>query len=385
MDDNKQLILIVDDEPTNLELMMQILGNNYRLAFATNGAEALKATEKLEPDIILLDIMMPEMDGYEVCRHLKTNEKTQSIPVIFVTAKGETDDEIRGLELGAIDYITKPVSPPIVKARIKNHLALKSALEEIERKNNMLEKQNNELIEASQLREDVEQITRHDLKTPLNAVISFPRIMLAKPDSFSQSDLEYLEIIEDAGLQILNMINLSLDLFKMERGRYILQPDKMDILRIIERIMIENRQIMELKKLSQIIRINGNPVNDKTALFYIQGEELLCYSMMANLIKNALERSPKKEIVGIDLFEENNAAVICIHNTGCVPENIRSRFFDKYITSGKTSGSGLGTYSARLIAETHGGSIHLDTSDEKGTTVRIRIPLESSDEVELMI
>ncbi len=103
MNENKWLILVVDDEPNNLQLMMRILGDNHRLAFATNGVEALEAVQKLNPDIILLDIMMPETDGYEVCRRLKANEKTRSIPVIFVTAKGETDDETKGLDLGAIE------------------------------------------------------------------------------------------------------------------------------------------------------------------------------------------------------------------------------------------------------------------------------------------
>ena len=112
MDDNARRVLIVDDEPNNLELMMRILGNDYSLAFAISGIEALEATEKLKPDIILLDIMMPEMDGYEICRRLKANAKTRDIPVIFVTAKGETDDETRGLELGAIDYMACYLKKP---------------------------------------------------------------------------------------------------------------------------------------------------------------------------------------------------------------------------------------------------------------------------------
>ncbi|MCP4459635.1 MAG: response regulator, partial [Cytophagales bacterium] len=207
MNDNKQLVLVVDDEPDNLQLMMRILGDDYRLAFATNSVEALEATRKLNPDIILLDIMMPETDGYEVCRRLKADKATQAIPIVFVTAKGETDDETKGLELGAIDYITKPVSRPIVKARIKNHLALKAAREEIM-------EQNKELIEAASLREDMERIARHDLKTPLSAIIGFSQIMLDINDNLSPKNLEYIEIINESGLKMVNMINFSLDLFK---------------------------------------------------------------------------------------------------------------------------------------------------------------------------
>ncbi|MDM8544086.1 hybrid sensor histidine kinase/response regulator [Desulfococcaceae bacterium HSG7] len=366
MNENKWLILVVDDEPNNLQLMMRILGDDYRLAFATNGVEALEAVRKLNPDIILLDIMMPETDGYEVCRHLKANEETRSIPVIFITAKGETDDETKGLELGAIDYITKPVSRPIVRARIRNHLALKAAREEIM-------EQNKELIEAARLRDDMERIARHDLKTPLNSIIGFPQVIRGNNRNLSPKDMEYLNIIEQAGLKMLNMINLSLDLFKMERGIYQFKPEKVDIIEIVKRILIDSQIIMKGKNLSRSIRFNGKSITYKQE-FYIHTEELLCYSMLANLIKNAIEASPEKEPISIDIFEENDAIVIGIHNKGAVPADIRARFFDKYVTSDKVKGSGLGTYSAKLIAETHGGSIHLDTSDEKGTAVKVRLP-----------
>jgi len=366
MNENKWLVLVVDDEPNNLELMMRILGNDYRLAFATSGVDALEVVQKLNPDIILLDIMMPETDGYEVRRRLKSNEATQDIPVIFVTAKGETDDETKGLELGAVDYITKPVSQPIVKARIKNHLALKAAREEIM-------EQNKELIEAAHLREDMDRISRHDLKSPLNSIIGFSQLMIDVNHDLSPKHLEYIEIINKSGLKMLNMINLSLELFKMERKIYQYKPEKMDILGIIRIMQTEGRILMKGKELSMIIRLNGESVTGKEK-FNIHAEELLCYSMLANLIKNALEASPKKEQVAIDIFDENDAAVISIHNKGSVPSDIRAKFFDKYVTSGKSMGSGLGTYSAKLIAETHGGSIHFNTSDEKGTTVTIRLP-----------
>ncbi|MCI5142996.1 MAG: response regulator, partial [Candidatus Electrothrix sp. ATG1] len=111
----KKKILIVDDEPNNLHLLRMILHGDYSLAFAKNGQEALEATEKHDPDLILLDIMMPVMDGYEACGRLKNNPATAKIPVIFVTAMGEVNDESRGFDLGGVDYITKPISAPIVR------------------------------------------------------------------------------------------------------------------------------------------------------------------------------------------------------------------------------------------------------------------------------
>ena len=121
----KPTILIVDDTPANLSLLCEILKPDYRTKAAVNGEKALRlAFSDAPPDLILLDIMMPGMDGYEVCRRLKANPATRDIPVIFVTAMSEVEDETRGLALGGVDYVTKPISAPIVKARVKTHLAL---------------------------------------------------------------------------------------------------------------------------------------------------------------------------------------------------------------------------------------------------------------------
>ena len=125
-------ILIVDDEPNNLQLLRQILKTDYLLTFAKNGQDALEAAEKHRPDLILLDIMMPIMDGYEACRRLKKNPVTAKIPVIFITAMGETEDESRGFDVGGVDYITKPISAPIVRVRVKTHLSL-VRIEELEK------------------------------------------------------------------------------------------------------------------------------------------------------------------------------------------------------------------------------------------------------------
>ena len=133
-------ILIVDDTPENIDVLGEVLKPHYRRSVALNGQKGLQIAASSDlPDLILLDIMMPGMDGYEVCRRLKADEKTKGIPIIFVTAKGEVEDENKGFELGAVDYITKPISPPIVLARVKTHLELKLAREELENQNEVLE------------------------------------------------------------------------------------------------------------------------------------------------------------------------------------------------------------------------------------------------------
>jgi diguanylate cyclase (GGDEF)-like protein len=118
-------VLLVDDVPANLSLLSSILRDDYRIQLATSGAKALELVEAGAPDLILLDVMMPDMDGHEVCKRLKSNPKTRDIPVLFVTAQNQVEDEEQGLTLGAMDYIHKPISPPLIKALVRNHIALK--------------------------------------------------------------------------------------------------------------------------------------------------------------------------------------------------------------------------------------------------------------------
>ena len=138
----KPTILVVDDTPDNITLLCSLLGDQYRNKVATNGAKALKiARSDPKPDLILLDIMMPEIDGYEVCRQLKADPSTEHIPIIFLTAKTQEGDETKGFELGAVDYITKPIVPPILMARVHTHLALQDARKFLEKQNEILEEQ----------------------------------------------------------------------------------------------------------------------------------------------------------------------------------------------------------------------------------------------------
>ena len=122
-------ILIADDEPNNLKVLQQILKDDYQLIFANNGEKAVAATKKHKPDLILLDIMMPELNGYEACKKIKEDSEVKNIPIIFVTAMGEVDDETYGFDVGAVDYILKPISAPIVHCRVKTHLSLVQAEE----------------------------------------------------------------------------------------------------------------------------------------------------------------------------------------------------------------------------------------------------------------
>ena len=128
----KSRVLLVDDQPENIDILANVLGEDYQVLVALNGAKALEIAGKTDsPDLILLDVMMPEMDGYEVCRRLQESEDTREIPIIFVTAMSDVEDETKGFALGAVDFITKPLSPSIVRARVHTQLALKEARDKI--------------------------------------------------------------------------------------------------------------------------------------------------------------------------------------------------------------------------------------------------------------
>ena len=129
MSKHAQTVLVVDDEAININLLVELLKDEYRTIVATNGEQAIRRVQENTPDLILLDVMMPDMDGFEVCRRLKTAEKTKEIPIVFVTAMDKHDDEATGLDIGAVDYIRKPFPPSVVRARVRNLLELKQARE----------------------------------------------------------------------------------------------------------------------------------------------------------------------------------------------------------------------------------------------------------------
>ncbi|KUI96658.1 response regulator [Vibrio sp. MEBiC08052] len=139
MDDGRDTVLIVDDNAENRALLAEVLKPYFHILVTTRGEQAIKVCQKHLPDVVLLDIMMPEMDGYEVCRHLKSDVRTQAIPVIFLTAKSQIADEQRGFDVGAVDYILKPISPPILLARVHTHLRLKQAMSDLASQNHILE------------------------------------------------------------------------------------------------------------------------------------------------------------------------------------------------------------------------------------------------------
>jgi hypothetical protein len=224
---------------------------------------------------------------------------------------------------------------------------------------------------ADALREDVERMTRHDLKSPLTAILTLPQLFKREAD-LTPRQTEMLNLVQSAGYRMLHMINQSLDLYRMERGVYELSPQPVDLLPILDNIAAELHGMMETRALGMDIILSGRPRQEGDA-FVIRGEEMLCYTMFSNLVRNAVEASPQEGRITVTLAE-NASHDVAVHNAGAVPQDIRSRFFHKYVTAGKKDGTGLGTYGAKLIAETHGGRIRMETSESHGTTVTVHFP-----------
>ncbi len=224
--------------------------------------------------------------------------------------------------------------------------------------------------QLEQLKNDVEMMMRHDLKNPLGNIMIFQNL-LEKLPQLNEDEKKWVECIGKAGNQIKKLIEMPLDLFKMETGRYEFYPENIDILKILKDTSIQVLSTSN-KNISTQIYIDGEQVQESDTVF-INGEEHLCYEMFCNLILNAKEASKEGDEISIHI-SNNNAIEITIQNPAAVPEKIRHDFFGKYITEGKTKGTGLGTYSAKLIAETQGATISMQTSEEDGTSVTVSFP-----------
>jgi DNA-binding response OmpR family regulator len=352
----KSTVLIVDDVPTNIEILAGALKDEYAIKVAISGRKAIEIADSFQVDLILLDIMMPVMDGFETCRQLKANPKTAGIPIIFLSAKDAVDDVVGGLRLGAVDYVSKPADPTILKARIATHLTLAAATADLKRQNDLL-------IENAHLREDVERMTRHDLKSPLAVALHGSQAL--QDSELTNSQREHARMIEMAANNALEMINRTLDIYRMEKGEYQPALQAFDLGALLDRVAQQTR----LAFAPNAIEIRFAAPSDTICL----GEPLLCYSMFSNAFKNAAEASPEGGLIKVDVSPGYGSLHVVIDNEGEVPLTMRGRFFEKYATADKEDGSGLGTYSIRLMAEVQGGGASMDTGDGH-TRLTITLP-----------
>jgi PAS domain S-box-containing protein len=218
--------------------------------------------------------------------------------------------------------------------------------------------------ESMRLREEVERMSRHDLKTPLNSVIAVSRL-LRQSAKLSREDEELLSIVERAGYRILSMVNLSLDIFRMEQGSYQFRAQAVDLSEVARKVAAD----LESQAASKDVVINLKQSGHATA----RAEELLSYSMFANLVKNAIEAAPEGGVVTVTVEGAGDAVSVHIHNAGEISPKVRPHFFEKYATTGKDGGVGLGAYSARLMARVQEGEITMHSDAAAGTTLSVRM------------
>ena len=357
-------ILVVDDYPVSLTLLTHLFRDDYQVLTATDGATALRiCRSKPSPDLVLRDVMMPDMYGFEVVRRMRETPEAAHIPVIFVT--GLTDDaaRLRGMELGAVDFVSKNTDPKVLRSRVRNFIKFVDMRRQ-------LQVDYDAMLEAARLREDVENITRHDLKGSLAGIVGMVQ-GLADDQTMAERHVAQLRLIEQTALQVMDMVNLSSELYKMETGQFRLNATPVDIGHILHRLAELARSAFQSSALTVEVDTD-QPLGTEPP--QAQGDAMLCYSLFQNLIKNACEAAPARSRVRISLCDENPLRVQ-IRNTGAVPPALRERFFEKFATSGKAGGSGIGTYSARMLARAQQGSVDMETSDEENsTTLTVTLP-----------
>ncbi len=377
-------ILMVDDDKRIILLLQSFLkSEDYELIPELNSYGALQKLQQPAgdmPDLVLTDALMPELDGFGLTKAIKGNPATSHIPVLMVSSLNEVHDKVKALDIGVDDFITKPVDPSELKARVRSLLKVKALHDQEIQTRQALEQSHKALLEASKLREEVEQITRHDLKTPLTSIIGIPRLLLRK-DNLTEKQKDLLRIIEQAGYRMLRMVNMSLELYKIERGSYSFKPSPVNIMTVLNQIRTEMLSIQAFKETPLNVYLEGRLVTPEDT-FHVLGEDLLCYSMLTNLIRNAMEASPDNEPVVVHLMPGQERHTIKIRNRGAVPEMLRPVFFNKYTTAGKEGGTGLGTYGAKLFAEAQKGIISLDTSEADITTIRLTLPASAPPDTE---
>lgn len=355
----KPTILVVDDEATNLELLFNLLKQHYNIKVANNGKKALSiVSSDSPPDLILLDVMMPDMDGYEVCETLMNNA-SQDIPVIFVSAKTEVADVTKGFALGAVDYIFKPLQPEILQARIRTQLALRDARVQLRRTIDAL-------LENARIKQDMEHLAGHDVKSPLSSVLMQLSLLLEDPQLASHYK-EQLGQMRRSTQMALGLVSQSTDLLKMENGTYRLQPEPVAIEPLLKQVQLDLSEPIQQKHLQISFKLFvKNPM--------VMGEEQLCYFIFSNLLKNAVEAAPARSEVMISIEELHDSVTIRFYNEGAVPEAIRESLFDKYVTSGKSDGTGLGSYSARMMTLVQNGDISFKVLNNAKTVFTLSLP-----------
>ena len=374
----QKLVLVVDDDPTNITVISGVLKDSFRIKVATNGKQALamaRAPDKL--DLILLDVVMPEMDGFEVCRHLKANPATREIPVIFLTGVTDAENEEKGFEIGAVDYIHKPFSAPIVLVRVRTQLALQAALRQAREARN----QADELLHA--LRAELAGVARltamgelaasiaHEIRQPLAAVVNNANAGLNwlnnQPPNLKQVRAALKRIVRDSerGSDVIGSIQRMLKKGEQERAR-------LDINDLIREVMSLVQGDLKDRGVSSRAELADD-------LPRVLADRIQLRQVILNLIMNAIEAmvSVSGRARVLRVRSENhgdNGVRVAVEDSGSgIPQEDMDRIFETFFTT-KSEGMGMGLSICRSIVASHGGRITVAKGVPHGSVFQLILP-----------
>ncbi len=380
-----KLILIVDDTPENVTILGEHL-NEFKIKVALSGAKALTiAKSDPKPDIILLDIMMPEMDGYEVCNRLKQDSYTREIPIIFISAMNEVMDKVRGFELGAIDYITKPFQLEEVKSRINTHLTLASLQNRLRNINQELEQKveertvelltaKNKAEESNRVKSNFLALMSHELRTPMAGILGFSEFLMSELEN--QIYVEFAKSINDSGLRLKNTLEAILNLTKLESEKIKPHYSEFDIIEESKTQLKGHEYNAQEKNLELLFK------HDLDNSF-IKLDKIMYQIIINNLVNNAIKYTTQGK-VSIELFQElvDDIPYTCLKvtDTGIgIPSDKHEFIFEEFrqVDEGMRrnfEGVGLGLSLVKKYVALLEGRIILQSELRVGSTFTVYFP-----------
>ena len=361
-------MLVVDDNEGNRALAREALEDEgYRVVLADGGRTGIEAFEREQPDCILLDVRMPEIDGLEVCRRIRATPRGAHTPIVFVTALRDVDVFDEALLAGGDDFLTKPVRPTELALRVQTALKLRRASTEITELLDLLRRQRDDMLRAILQKEQLTAFLVHDLKNPVTGMAMAAELMAADPDA-SPRVKEVAARIRTHAESLQRMIMDLLDLAKGDEGRLIAvrSPVRLGfVLRDIARAF-------DARTAARGISIEFDP--DAPV---IDADETLLRRVLENLVDNAIRHSPDDSTVAITVTDDDGIEIRVTDEGPGVPAEVRERIFDRYFRAekgkGEQTGRGLGLAFCKVAVEAHGGTIGVLDS-EKGSTFWVRLP-----------
>ena len=356
-------VLIVDDDPVNRELLHAYLeGLGHQLVDASSGEQALELVDRAAPDLVLLDVMLPGLDGFATTQRIKERCRDELLPVILVTALDDQAARLRGLRSGADEFLTKPVDRHELELRMTHLLALRD-------KEAALARRNVELAELQRFRDEMSQLIVHDLKNPLTVMLTNLEFVLSDDSIASPDAVEALRDSKAAGDRALRLLANLLDVAKLEAGRLQPQRSRAPLRALVDPLVQERLPLARSRGITITSRLHKEAVHADVELIG---------RVVENIFDNALRYTPAGGLIAVEANEAEGAVQLRIGNSGApVPPESRGRVFEKFSQAQEGVGRmnlGLGLYFCRLAIEAHGGRIWLEETPRLPTVFSLELP-----------